>query len=120
MVSKKAPREDPWSQKSPSGTSETLRWSRDPALPPLTSHGFLTSPASETRTERGECENGTKNVFPKTWEKKVLFLKAEAAMHVRKSESPPPGERGGGRKAWKEKLSVASWEEKALICKRIQ
>ena len=62
---KKAPQEDPWSQKSPSGTSGTLRWSRDPALPPLTSHGFLTSPASETRTERGECENGTKNFFPK-------------------------------------------------------
>ena len=83
---KKAPQEDPWSQKapgditvtpwsqkSPSGTSETLRWSRDPALPPLTSHGFLTSPASETETERGECENGTKNILPESWEKKMLL-----------------------------------------------
>ena len=110
----------PQSQKSPSGTSETLRWSRDPALPPLTSHGFLTSPASETRTERGECENGTKYVCPKTWVKIMLFLKAEAVMHARKSEGPPPGERETGRKAWKEKLSVAIWEERALICKRIQ
>ena len=110
----------PWSQKSPSGTSETLRWSRDPALPPLTSHGFLTSPASETRTERGECENGTIDVCPGTWVKKMLFLKPGAVMHVRKSESPPPGVRERGRKAWNEKLSVASWEERALICKRIQ
>ena len=41
-------------------------------------------------------------------------------MHVGKSERLPPGERERGRKAEKEKLYVASWEEKALICKRIQ
>ena len=41
-------------------------------------------------------------------------------MHVRKSESLSPGEREGGREAEKEKLSVASWAERALIWKRIQ
>ena len=63
---------------------------------------------------------GQKHVWPETWLKKVLFLKAGAAMHVGKSERLPPGERERGRKAEKEKLYVASWEEKALICKRIQ